>query len=169
MNHKFISLRLVSLASLAAVLLAGCAKSDRPAASTAAAPTAAATPGDRDAGKRAYLTVCFTCHQPTGLGLPGLFPPLAGSEIVAASDPSKIIRIVLHGLTGPITVKGATYNSIMPAQGGQLSDTQIADVLTYVRGAWDNNAPPVTVEAVAEIRAKVQRATPWTWAELNEP
>ena len=166
MIRKFTSLRLAILASVAAAFLAGCSKSETAAS---AAAKAAATPGDRDAGKRVYLTVCFACHQPTGLGLPGAFPPLAGSEIATASDPSKIIRIVLHGLTGPITVKGATFNSVMPAQGGQLSDTQIADALTYVRSAWENNAPPVTVEAVAEVRAKVQRATPWTWAELNQP
>jgi mono/diheme cytochrome c family protein len=114
------------------------------------------------------MRVCFACHQANGLGLPGAFPPLAGSSIVTEADTGKIIRIVLHGLQGPIEVKGVKFNSLMPAQGAQLNDKEIADALTYVRNAWGNTAAPVTVEAVAGVRAQVQRPTPWTWDELTK-
>lgn len=135
------------------------------------APLVAATPtaGDADAGKKTFVTVCSVCHGPQGAGVPGAFPPLAGSEIATAADPSRIIRIVLHGLNGPITVKGVTVNSVMPPQGAALTDTQIADVLTYVRQSWGNQAPPVTVEAVTAARAATaSRTTFWTWDELTK-
>jgi mono/diheme cytochrome c family protein len=153
---------LVSLALLAAAFVPASGAADK------AAP-AKGTPGDADAGKGVYLRVCFACHQPTGLGLPGAFPPLAGAAPAVEADPGKIIRIVLHGLQGPIEVKGVKYNSMMPPHGPQLKDKEIADVLTYVRSAWENKAPAVTVEAVAAIRAKEsKRTTPWTWAELTK-
>ena len=153
---------LVSLALLAAALLPAGHAAEK-------ASKAKGTPGDADAGKGVYLRVCFACHQPTGLGIPPAFPPLAGAAQVTEADPGKIIRIVLHGLSGPIEVKGVKYNSIMPPHGPQLKDKEIADVLTYVRSALENKAPAVTVEAVAEIRAKEsKRTTPWTWAELTK-
>lgn len=136
------------------------------ASAFAADPAPKATPAQIEAGKQVYARVCFACHQPTGLGLPGAFPPLAGSSIVTEADPGKIIRIVLHGLQGPVEVKGATYNSIMPPPVPALTDKEIADVLTYVRSEWGNQAAPVTIEAVTAIRAKAPRPTPWTWAEL---
>jgi mono/diheme cytochrome c family protein len=182
---KHTHLTLVPLALLTAAFFAGCGAAEKPASAPAdvapakevakpAAPTAAAkpaagTPGDAEAGKAVYMRVCFACHQPTGLGLPGAFPPLAGSSIVTEADPGKIIRIVLHGLQGPIEVKGVKYNSMMPPHGPQLKDKEIADVLTYVRNTWENKATAVTVEAVAEVRAKdAARTTPWTWAELTK-
>jgi mono/diheme cytochrome c family protein len=159
--------------ALALLLLAsGCSRNESSAVAPAPVKTPAvptATPGDAEAGKSVYLRVCFACHQPTGLGLPPAFPPLAGSSIATAADPGKIIRIVLHGLQGPIEVNGTTYNSMMPPHAAQLKDREIADALTYVRSAWGNTAAPVTVEAVAEIRATVPRPAPWTWAELNPP
>lgn len=164
--------RPLPLLALAAALLAGCSRSDptaAPATDTAAAPSApAATTGDFDTGKQVYNRVCFVCHQPTGIGVPGAFPPLAGSEIVAG-DPARLVRIVLHGLQGPLTVHGATFNSVMPAQGPLLKDQEIADALTYVRAAWGNRADPVPVDLVKTIRATVKRDTPWTWPELNAP
>ena len=69
---------------------------------------------------------------------------------------------------GPIEVKGTTFNSIMPAPAPALSDQDIADVLSFVRSEWGNDAPPVTVEAVTAIRAQGPRAAPWTWAELEK-
>lgn len=133
----------------------------------AAAPAEATTPGDAVAGQRVYERVCIVCHQANGAGVPGAFPPLAGSE-VAAGDPGRLIRIVLHGLQGPIEVHGKTYNSVMPPQGPLLKDFEIANALTYVRSAWGNNAPPVTLEAVTHIRSTVKRDTMWTWAELTK-
>jgi len=138
------------------------------AAPAAPAATADGGVGNAEAGQAIYARICFTCHQFTGLGLPGAFPPLAGAEPVAG-DPDRLIRIVLHGLQGPITVKGVTYASVMPPHGMQLQDQEIADVLTYVRGAWDNRSGPVSAAAVARVRAADSgRAMMWTWDELQQ-
>lgn len=125
------------------------------------------------AGKKLYHSsgACVTCHQDTGLGMAGAFPPLAGSEFVNGSE-ERVIRIVLSGLTGPVTVEGKDFNSAMPAFGPggfNWSDEKIAQVLTYVRQEWGNTAPPVTKEKVAEIRAKesAHEGKAWTVAELE--
>lgn len=110
---------------------------------------------------------CAPCHQPTGQGTPGLFPPLAGAEWVLEKDPSRLIRIVLGGIQGPIQVKGAAFNNAMPPWGPTLNDEEIAHVLTYVRQAWGNDASAVTTEQVAKVRKDTaSRAAPWTAAEL---
>lgn len=112
---------------------------------------------------------CAPCHQPTGQGTPGVFPPLAGAEWVLESDPGKIIRIVLDGMQGPVEVKGQMYNNAMPPWRPTLNDEDIAHVLTYVRQAWGNNASPVTVEQVAKVRQETaNRTIPWTAAELQQ-
>jgi len=117
-------------------------------------------------GKRVFTTNCIVCHQTTGLGLPGIYPPLAGSEWAQGPE-DRIIRIVLDGLSGPITVKGGQFNNAMPTFGAMLKDEQIADVLTYVRSEWGNKAPPVSPDKVKEIRAAVaDRTGPWSPAEL---
>lgn len=139
-----------------------------PAPSPAAAAAAAAAPaGPTDPGEATYSTVCAACHQATGQGLPGAFPPLAGSEWVTA-DPETPIRIVIAGLSGPITVKGGQFASMMPPPAG-LDDEKIAAVLTYVRSHFENKAEAVTKEKVAEVRASMNgRATPWTAEELTK-
>ena len=117
-------------------------------------------------GKKVFSTICATCHQPTGLGVPGVYPPLAGSEW-AQGDEERIVRIVLHGLNGPITVEGKDFANAMAALGGVLKDEQIANALTYVRQEWGNKAPEVKAETVARIRSEVgNRSAPWTSAEL---
>jgi len=118
-------------------------------------------------GKKVFTTICATCHQATGAGVPGVYPPLAGSEW-AQGDEERIIRIVLHGLNGPITVEGKEFNNAMAALGGVLKDEQIANVLTYVRQEWGNKAPEVKVETVAKIRGEVGSHSPWTAAELQK-
>jgi mono/diheme cytochrome c family protein len=116
-------------------------------------------------GKRVFAN-CIACHQTTGLGLPGAYPPLAGSEWAQGPE-DRIIRIVLNGLSGPITVKNASFSNSMPAFGPQLRDEQIAGVLTYVRSEWGNNAPAVSPDKVKEIRAAVaSRNGPWSPEEL---
>lgn len=116
-------------------------------------------------GKRVFAN-CIACHQATGLGLPGAYPPLAGSEWAMGPD-ERIIRILLDGLSGPITVKDTQFNNSMPAFGPLLRDEQIADVLTYVRSEWGNNAPAVTADKVKAIRAAVAgRSGPWSPEEL---
>jgi mono/diheme cytochrome c family protein len=120
-------------------------------------------------GKKVYeRPTCTTCHQTTGLGTPGTFPPLAGSDWVNEKEPGRIIRAVLLGLTGPITVNGQPFNNTMVAW-NTLSDQEIADVITYVRQEWGNKASPVTPEQVAAVRAKLKaqgRTTTWTPDEL---
>ena len=118
-------------------------------------------------GQRTYNISCAPCHQADGNGVPGQFPPLANSEWVLTQHPGRIIRLVLHGLNGPITVRGQVYNNAMPAWGENLSDDQIAAVVTFIRNQWNNRASAATPEQVAEIRAKTQdRAAPWTASEL---
>ena len=120
-------------------------------------------------GKRVFTQSCVVCHQPTGLGLPGVFPPLAGSEWVLGTDPhgdNHLVKLVLKGMQGPVKVKDVDYNNAMPAW-TQLSDEQIAGVLTYIRSEWGNAAPPISTEYVKSIREKTaDRTDPWTAKEL---
>ena len=102
-------------------------------------------------GKQVYLSLCFACHQSDGKGLPGAFPPLAGSDFLLA-DRERAIRIVLKGLTGPITVNGTTINSAMPPQEAVLTDTQIADVLSFVYNAWGNQGESFKADQIKAIR-----------------
>jgi mono/diheme cytochrome c family protein len=81
----------------------------------------------------------------------GTFPPLAGNP-VATGDPARVIHIVKDGLTGPVSVKGATYDGAMPAWGQTLSSSEIAAAITYVRSAWGNSAGGVTPAEVAATR-----------------
>ena len=109
-------------------------------------------------GKRVYYDTakCVLCHQLTGMGSASPeSPPLAGSEWVLATEPGRVIRIVLHGLQGPVTVNGRQFNtSGMPPWKETLTDEEIADVLTYIRQEWGNNASSVTAEQVKAIRGK---------------
>jgi mono/diheme cytochrome c family protein len=114
---------------------------------------------------------CVTCHQPNGQGVPGVYPPLAGSEWAQGSA-DRVIRIVLFGLQGPVHVRGADFGAaVMPAFGPTgtfgWSDEKIADVLTDVRQEWGNKAPPITPEQVAAIRtAEASRTKAWLQDEL---
>ncbi len=123
------------------------------------------------AGERIYQQRCVSCHQPTGVGIPGVYPPLAGSEYATATDPGVPIRIVLHGLQGPIMVKGAEFNSLMPAYGVGIvmSDADIATLLTYVRSSWGNTASAVTEEDVEHARERTKDHTGAMTAELLKP
>lgn len=105
-------------------------------------------------GKQVYMGLCFACHQPDGKGLPGIFPPLAGSDFLLA-DRDRAVRVVLKGLSGPITVSGKTYNSSMPPQEAVLTDAQIADVVTYVLNSWGNKADAITTDHVKSIRNEI--------------
>jgi mono/diheme cytochrome c family protein len=125
---------------------------------------------DLTAGRAAYTRVCLVCHQGNGQGIAPLFPPLAGSEWVISADPSNSIRIILHGLSGPIEVKGKRYSSAMPPQGGVLKDADIAAIVTYIRNSWGNQASPVSADDVAKLRAEhAGRTAMWTVAELPPP
>lgn len=118
-------------------------------------------------GKKVFDMTCIACHQATGLGVPGQYPPLAGSDWAQGSE-ERIIRIVLHGLNGPIKVGDKEYNNVMAPLGEALKDEQIANAISYVRASWGNTAPEVTPEAVAKVRADTAgRKTYWTAAELE--
>jgi mono/diheme cytochrome c family protein len=126
---------------------------------------------DPRAGEKVFNKYCIVCHQATGLGMPGQFPPLAGSEWVGAKAPNRIIRIVLNGLQGPIEVKGQQFNNTMLPWKDTLKDDEIAAVLTFVRGnkAWGNNAAPVTEAEVKAIREKIKdRSNSFTPDELQK-
>ncbi|NBV52001.1 MAG: hypothetical protein EBR83_00460, partial [Verrucomicrobia bacterium] len=118
-------------------------------------------------GQAIYEALCLNCHQAAGQGLTGVYPPLAQSEWVAG-DPQALIKLTIHGLAGPTKVQGKDYGLVpMPPMG--LDDQQLADVLTYVRGAFGNKAAPVKVEDVKAVRESTQgRTAPWTAAELGK-
>jgi nitrite reductase (NO-forming) len=106
-------------------------------------------------GKQVYMGLCFACHQPDGKGLPGAFPPLAGSDYLLA-DRDRAIHTVLKGLSGPVTVNGQTINSVMPPQEAVLTDQQIADVLTYVFNSWGNTGDAFKADHVRSVRNDIK-------------
>ena len=114
---------------------------------------------------------CATCHQPTGAGLAPTYPPLDGSPWVTGSE-ERLIKLTLHGLWGPMEVKGVTYDPAkgippMTPFGALLSDEEIAGVLTYVRNTWSNKAAPVLPATVAKVRAATKdRSIFWKPEEL---
>ncbi len=110
-------------------------------------------------GKALYAAQCAACHQATGAGLPGVFPPLDGSEWVQG-EPRVLANILLHGITGEITVKGNKYQGAMPAF-AQLSDAELAGIASFIRGNWSNKAEPLQAELFAKERADGKRTTPF--------
>ena len=109
-----------------------------------------------DRGKKIFSANCAVCHQPSGVGAAGQgYPPLAGSEWVTGST-KRLGMIILKGLEGPITVKGVQYGTaVMQPWDKTLSDAKIADVITYIRQEWGNNAGPVSTEGVAALRKEL--------------
>jgi mono/diheme cytochrome c family protein len=148
----------------AALAISACSKNSSSTSSTATTTEAspagssasssamsAAGGGGGGSGAKVYSTNCVTCHQAQGQGVPGTFPPLAKSSIVTG-DPAKVIKIVKDGLSGKIQVNGQTYNGMMPAWKGNLSDGDIAAVITYIRSAWGNQASAVTPAQVTAVQ-----------------
>jgi len=137
----------------------GLSEPNRDVAYVAKAPvTTAATGG-------AYATVCQSCHQADGKGLPGAFPPLAGSSWVTG-DPETPVRIVLLGLSGEIEVNGTKFNAVMPPPAG-ISDEQIAEAVSHARTSFGNSASKVDAAFVKQVRESLAgRTNPWTAAEL---
>src|SRR5512139_2708906 len=118
---------------------------------------AAASPAQIAAGKTVFETACMACHQADGKGLPGAFPPLAGSDYLLG-DKDRAVGIVVNGLQGEVIVNGIKFNSVMPAM-TQLSDQEIADALTFALNSWGNAGGAVSASQVAAERAKAA-ATP---------
>lgn len=134
-----------------AASLAASAPSATPAASAGGGPEVGTEPEWQALGAQLYGNYCSSCHQLSGTGLPGVFPPLKGDPVVVAEDPTEHVRIILNGLQGK-AINGVTYASPMPAFGSQLDDKQIAALINHERTSWGNSAPTVTPEVVAAQR-----------------
>jgi len=107
-----------------------------------------------DIGKKLYGGNCANCHQASGVGQPGSYPPLAGSEWVLGSK-ERLAAVLLAGVSGPITVKGVTYSTqVMPGWAGFFTDEKLADIMTYLRATWGNTAGAVDPGEVVAARAK---------------
>lgn len=121
----------------------------------AQASTAAPSAGSGEAAKghALFTATCAACHQATGEGLPGVFPPLKGDPAVNDPDPSHHIHVILHGLQGA-NVGGNVYSSPMPPFGATLSDADVANIINYERSSWGNHGAPVTAAQVSAERAK---------------
>ena len=125
------------------------------AAATKNAETGVLTVQDQvKAGQELFAGTCSVCHQANGAGLPGVFPPLAKSDYLAA-DPKRAIGVLLQGLTGKVTINGADYNSVMPPM-NQLNDDAIANILTYVLNSWGNSGGRILTDDVKKVRAAKQ-------------
>ena len=120
------------------------------AAAKSAQSGALTVPEQMKAGQALFVGTCSTCHQASGAGLPGVFPPLAKSDWLAA-NPKRAIDVVLHGMSGPVKVNGQDYNSVMPPM-SQLTDDEVANILTYVAGSWGNAGGKFSAAEVAERR-----------------
>jgi mono/diheme cytochrome c family protein len=151
--------------SAAVLVLASCRNAEK---SLPAAPAAPVDPVVqlRSEGRELFNTRCILCHQIDGRGLPGVYPPLAGSPwLLDADSKERATKIVLYGLAGNIEIHGQHFDGEMP--NFNLTDRQIAGALSYVRSSWSNNAPPVDENFVATIRAKCGNRGPWTPYEIQ--
>lgn len=125
-------------------------------------------PGRFIPGRDAYMKACIECHQADGTGVTGTFPPLVGSEWVKG-DSTTMIRIILGGLMGPVTVKGQTFNGAMPGHSA-MPDKELAEIITFVRYAFgDLSEPPITPDAVKGQRPLVEarKFAPWSVTDLR--
>jgi mono/diheme cytochrome c family protein len=125
-------------------------------------PTRARTDQGVD-GQLVFNANCVACHQATGKGLPGVFPPLDGSEWVNG-DERVLANIVLHGVTGEMRVMGQVYKGTMPPF-AQLGDAELAAVLSHVRSAWSNKSGPLNAELIEKERKANLRTTPFAGGE----
>ena len=118
---------------------------------------AGATPAQIASGQKVFEIACQACHQADGKGLPGAFPPLAGSDYLLGNK-DRAVGVVVNGLQGEVVVNGVKFNSVMPAM-TQLSDQEIADALTFALNSWGNAGGAISASQVAAERAKAA-ATP---------
>ena len=153
--HRLVLLLTVSLA----VLLSACTEEKAGAPPQDVGSTAAVNPVEASAGpfeermakgRKLYSAHCAACHQANGQGLAGAFPPLAESDYLTAG-PAVTIGVVLNGLTGTITVNGKEYNSVMPNL-SYLSDSEVADIVTFVMNSWGNPGGEASAGEVAAAR-----------------
>jgi mono/diheme cytochrome c family protein len=131
--------------------IAGCAKSGHATSVASASAAVAKNPASASDGGAIYIANCSSCHQTDGKGVPGAFPPLAGNPVVTG-NPVAVIAIVKNGLEGRVAVNGEAYSGIMPRWQGLLSDEQLADVITYIRSSWKNQASGVSISDVQSVK-----------------
>lgn len=142
MTRTWHAVSIVLILVLSVVVLGGCRKSEQYLT-----------------GEAVYAKYCSTCHQQDGEGIPEAFPPVAGAEWVEG-DQGRLVRLVLNGMQGPITVRGERYNNLMTPH-AFLTDEQIAAVLTYIRSSFGNDAPPVEPHVVRAVRASNTQEGLW--------
>lgn len=118
-------------------------------------------------GEKLYVQQCASCHQVNGIGVPGAFPPLANSAWVKGNE-ERIIKIVLAGIAGEMEVNGVKYNGNMPNIGAGLKDAQVANIVSYVRSAWGNQAEMVMDTKVAEVRKAIGSRGQYSPKEILE-
>ncbi len=122
---------------------------------------------EAEPGRIQFQSYCAACHQYDGQRA-GEAPPLAGSPWVAGPE-NRLIRIVLHGVRGPMEVDGKTYDQEMPGFGQILSDAEVASLLSFVRGRFGAPSEPITPAAVSRVRvASPTRTDYWSVEELLE-
>ena len=132
---------------------------DRRTLSALEAPSASgSTAGGAVDGAAVYTARCSACHQATGAGVPGAFPPLAASDWVKGAD-NPLIDIVLHGIQGSLKVGGTAYSGAMPGLKAQLSDAEIAAVISHIRTQWGNSGAAITADNVKARRAATASRT----------
>jgi mono/diheme cytochrome c family protein len=119
-------------------------------------------------GATHYERFCSGCHGSDGLALDGEAPPLAGSSWVSGRE-ARLIKIVLHGVRGPIQVGDKIYDREMPGVGRRLSDREVAALLSFVRDRWGASSAAITPAAVTRVRTESRnRQRYWTVEELLE-
>ena len=136
---------------LLALPVAACSRGSTNASASASASAAARNPASASDGGAIYVANCSSCHQTNGEGVAGAFPPLSGNPVVTG-NPTAVIAIIRNGLDGRIVVNGQAYSGIMPQWGGVLSDEQIASVVTYIRGSWQNRAAGISAADVHSVK-----------------
>ncbi|MCL5966375.1 MAG: cytochrome c [Deltaproteobacteria bacterium] len=121
-------------------------------------------------GADVYQRKCVYCHQQTGVGIPGAFPPLAGEAPKLLNARRAFpIQVLLFGLKGEIEVAGKTYDSTMPGFSDVLSDDEIAAVLNYVLSNWGNDKMlPKGHREIAAAEVQAERGKKLTHEEVRE-
>lgn len=114
-------------------------------------PLSTTSPANTSPGEQLYQQRCASCHQTDGSGVSGAFPPLARTPRVNGAIET-LVSVLLDGLSDPLEVDGIVYNGAMPPWRDTLSDRQIADLLSYMRQAWGNDASNISARDVARIR-----------------
>lgn len=132
------------------------------------APAEEAELSQMELGENIYGRVCSTCHQSNGEGVDGAFPTLVGTDYVTGNV-GRFAGIIVHGLYGEMEVNGDTYNGNMPAWGEEISDEEVAAVMTYVRNSFGNNSSDVPVDSIKSYRETYgDRTSQWEVGELND-